>query len=61
MYKWIILLVIVCAICVAEWMREIHTFKMTHYDLEAKKLQGLKNKKIILRELIICKLKVREK
>ena len=48
MYKWIILLVIICIICIAEWMREIRTFKMTHYDLESKKLQGLKNKKIIL-------------
>lgn len=48
MNKWIILLVIVCIVCIAEWMREIHTFKTTHYDLNSDKLQGLKDKKIVL-------------
>ncbi len=48
MDKWIIGLIIVCMICIAEWIREIHTFKMTHYDISSAKLQGLKDKKIIL-------------
>lgn len=48
MYKWIIGLVGICIICVWEWIREIHTFKMTHYDISSSKLHGLKDKKIIL-------------
>ena len=49
MYKWIVLVAIICTICFLEWMREIHTFKMTHYRIQAKKLNGLqKEKKVIL-------------
>ena len=48
MNELIIVLIILCVVCIGEWMREIHTFKMTHYDISSLKLQGLKDKKIIL-------------
>lgn len=39
---------IILLIVVAEWMREIHTFKITHYQIYSSKLKGWKDKKIIL-------------
>ena len=49
MLKWLLLLlVIVCVIVVAEWMREIHTFQNTHYDIQSPKLKNVKKRKIIL-------------
>ena len=56
MNKWIVILLIVCIICVVEWMREIHTFKMTHYHITSKKLSGLKGEKkiILLSDLHNC-------
>ena len=39
---------IVVLIVVIEWMREIHTFKVTHYHFRSDKLSGWKEKKIIL-------------
>ncbi len=49
MLKWLLLLlVIVCVIVVAEWMREIHTFQITHYDIQSPKLKNVKKRKIIL-------------
>ena len=49
MMKWILALIVVCVICVIEWMREIHTFKITHYYIASEKLKGLKReRKVIL-------------
>lgn len=40
--------VVIVLIVVIEWMREIHTFKVTHYNFCSAKLSGWKGKKIIL-------------
>lgn len=49
MLKWLLLLfVIACVIVIAEWMREIHTFQITHYDIESPKLKNVKKRKLIL-------------
>ena len=48
MMKWIVLFVIVCVICIAEWMREIHTFHITHYHITSKKLKGLKKEQKVV-------------
>lgn len=49
MSKWLLLLlVIICVIVVAEWMREIHTFQITHYDIQSPKLKNVKKRKMIL-------------
>ena len=40
--------VIIVLIVVLEWMREIRTFKVTHYRFESKKLTGWNDKKIVL-------------
>lgn len=46
MWLWIIGFVLL--LCVAEWIREIVTFRVTHYEICSKKLTGLsKEKKII--------------
>lgn len=42
MTKWFVLICVIVVICIAEWMREIVTFKVTHYDIKAEKLNGLK-------------------
>lgn len=42
MTKFIIFLAIICVLCLVEWMREIRTFKVTHYYIKSKKLKGLK-------------------
>lgn len=49
MTKYIIVLGLICVLCIAEWMREIRTFKVTHYYIRSKKLKGLKReRKVIL-------------
>lgn len=49
MLKWLLLLLlIVCVIIVAEWMREIHTFQITHYEIQSPKLKNVKKRKLIL-------------
>lgn len=56
MLKWIAIVLIFCLICVIEWMREIHTFKITHYHITSKKLKGLKRERkvILLSDLHNC-------
>ena len=45
----VILFVILCIVIIAEWIREIHTFRTVHYQIKSKKLHGLKNgKKVVL-------------
>lgn len=41
MGKWFILIGLLLLICVAEWMREIFTFRTTHYSVASSKLNGL--------------------
>lgn len=49
MIKWLLLLLfIACVIVVAEWIREIHTFQVTHYEIQSPKLKNVKPRKIIL-------------
>lgn len=49
MLKWLLLLiVIVLVIAVAEWIREIRTFQITHYDIKSPKLKDVRKRKIIL-------------
>lgn len=42
MGKWLIFIVfIILVCCVIEWIREITTFRVTHYDVKSEKLNGL--------------------
>jgi predicted MPP superfamily phosphohydrolase len=38
MIKWLILIGVIVLICIVEWIREIVTFKVTHYDIKSEKL-----------------------
>ena len=38
MVKWLILIGVIIFICIAEWIREIVSFKITHYDIKSEKL-----------------------
>lgn len=44
----LLLLVVLFVIVFVEWMREIHTFQMTHYTIKSPKLKNVKKRKIIL-------------
>lgn len=44
----LLLLVVLVVIVFIEWMREIHTFQMTHYTIKSPKLKNVKTRKIIL-------------
>lgn len=48
MLKWSIVFVFICVICVIEWMREIHSFKMTHYYVSSDKLKDLKKERKVV-------------
>lgn len=48
MEKWIIFIVIVCVLCIVEWMREIHSFQVTRYHIHSSKLNGLQKEKKVL-------------
>lgn len=48
MEKWFILLCVILAICIFEWIREISTFKITHYNITSDKLKELKKPRNIL-------------
>ena len=41
MTKWIIIIGIILITCIAEWMREIFTFRMTHYDIVSEKFNEI--------------------
>ena len=48
MIKWLIPILVICMICIVEWLREIVTFKVTHYMIQSPKLNGLeKERKIV--------------
>lgn len=48
MTKWLILIGVILVLCIAEWMREIFTFQITHYDIVSEKLNRLTEEKKIV-------------
>lgn len=49
MLKWIIVFAVLCILAIIEWMREIHTFRITHYQITSKKLNSVKReRKVVL-------------
>ena len=48
MTKWFILIGVIIFMCIAEWIREIVTFKVTHYDVQSNKLNKLKDERKIV-------------
>ncbi len=48
MTKWLILIGVIIFICIVEWIREIVTFKVTHYDIKSDKLNGLNHERKIV-------------
>ncbi len=49
MLKWLLLILfLVCVTVIAEWIREIHTFRITHYEIQSPKLKNVKKRKIVL-------------
>jgi len=48
MTKWLVLIGVILVLCIVEWMREIFTFQITHYNIISEKLNKLtKEKKIV--------------
>lgn len=48
MAKWFVLIGVIVFICIAEWIREIVTFKVTHYDIKSDKLNKLNHERKIV-------------
>ena len=48
MIYWIVFIVVVLLMCIVEWMRELRTFKITHYYVTSEKLNGLKKERKIV-------------
>lgn len=48
MTKWLILIGVMVLICIVEWIREIVTFKVTHYDIKSDKLNELNHERKIV-------------
>lgn len=48
MMKYIIIFLIICFLIFVEWMREIHTFKITKYQIFSNKLSGIKKERKIV-------------
>lgn len=48
MEKWLVLIAVVLVLCIAEWIREIKTFKITHYHITSEKLSGLTKEQTVL-------------
>lgn len=49
MEKMIGFLLAACIFCIVEWVRELHSFRITHYHIDSPKLKKLKNeRKVIL-------------
>lgn len=48
MTKWFVLIGVVIVICLVEWIREIVTFKVTHYNITSDKLKGLERERKVL-------------
>ena len=42
MTQWLVLTIVIVLICIVEWIREISTFKITHYNIDSDKLNQLK-------------------
>ncbi len=48
MIKWLILIGVIIFICIVEWIREIVTFKVTHYNISTDKLNELQHERKIV-------------
>ena len=48
MIKWLVLIGVIIFIFIAEWIREIVTFKITHYYIASDKLHELKYERKII-------------
>lgn len=48
MEKWLVLIGVVLVCCIAEWIREIRTFKITHYRITSEKLNGINRERTLL-------------
>ena len=48
MIKWLILIGVIIFICIVEWIREIVTFKITHYYIASDKLNQLQRERKIV-------------
>ena len=48
MIKWLVLIGVILFACIVEWIRELFTFKVTHYNINSNKLNGLLQKKKII-------------
>ncbi len=48
MTKWFILIGVIVLICIVEWIREIVTFKVTHYNIKSEKLNKLNHERKIV-------------
>ena len=48
MKLWMIFLIVILLACVVEWIREILTFRVTHYDICSDKLNDLKKQRTVL-------------
>lgn len=48
MTKWFVLIGVILFICIAEWIREIITFKVTHYEIKSKKLNELSHERTVV-------------
>lgn len=48
MGNWFILIAIVLLVCIAEWIREIVTFRVTHYHIQSSKINSLNRERKIV-------------
>ena len=48
MTQWLVLTIVIVLICIVEWIREISTFKITHYNIDSDKLNQLKKEQKIV-------------
>ena len=48
MTKWFVLIGVIIFICIAEWIREIVTFKVTHYRITSDKLYDLQRERKVV-------------
>lgn len=48
MGKWLILLVVIAILVIIECIREISTFKVTHYEIQSPKLKKIRKRTVIL-------------
>ena len=48
MIKWLILIGVIIFICIVEWIREIVTFKITHYYIASDKSNQLQRERKIV-------------